>query len=115
MLTHQSVLKTPSFGIQRCRELVYLFGVYLIEFDIYTSSDHSFWRILMYDKKIRERILSELQHMPFSHISEIARRVGTTRSTATKHLVRLGREGMVQEYKKGTLRLFILQGGRDND
>jgi len=64
-----------------------------------------------YDPEIRERILKVLSDEPFSHLTEIARRAGTMRITASKHLERLKREGVVEEYKKGMLRLFVLKKG----
>lgn len=62
-----------------------------------------------YNREIRNKIVAALQRMDFVYISEAAREAETQRTTARKHLERLTREGIVEEVKKGRLRIFILK------
>ena len=55
------------------------------------------------------RILSVLSDEKITHLSEIARKSGTMRSTARKHLERLKEEGAIDELRRGNLRLFMLR------
>ena len=60
-----------------------------------------------YDKNIRKRIEHELSGASWGFtITEIAEKVGTTRITARKHLERLEKEGIVEEARKGIMRIF---------
>ena len=62
-----------------------------------------------YSQEIRARILKALSNNQILHITEIAKRGNTTRITARKHLERLKREGVVDEIRRGSLRLFVLK------
>ena len=48
-------------------------------------------------------------------ISEVAVKVGTTRITARKHLERLNRAGVLEEVRKGRMRIFWLREGKINE
>ena len=69
-----------------------------------------------YELEIERRILDVLSRNSFLHIAEIARKSKTTRITATKHLERLKKEGVVAEYRRGALRIFtLIKGGDTSD
>lgn len=61
--------------------------------------------------KIRKKILAVLKNTHISNITQTAKKAGTTRITAKKHLERLAQENTVEEYKVGRARIFLLRRG----
>lgn len=63
--------------------------------------------------KIRKKILAVLQNTHISNITQTAKKAGTTRITANKHLERLVQEGKLREYRVGRARIFVIRGGEE--
>jgi predicted ArsR family transcriptional regulator len=57
-------------------------------------------------KSLDKKIIQLVESTPLS-ISQVARKLGVMRSTATKHLERLSSKGYLSEFKCGPARAFL--------
>jgi len=67
------------------------------------------------DPQITKTILKFLEEERLSYILEIAGETGSDRVTVLKHLEKLKEKGIVEEERKGNMRLFKLPEKRNQD
>jgi len=65
--------------------------------------------------KITSRILEVIQNDEDMYLEEIARETEIYRETILNHLEKLKDRGLVEEERKGQLRIFRCVGDEDND